>query len=407
MRRSAEYVVIGAGIIGSVITYFLAREGADVALLDRGGVCAGSSGATHTQIGMHNRMPGLGLELTLATIDLFHRLDDELDCDFEFRETGNLMLIDNEEQLEWAAERCKVQAGVGVRSTLLTRDDLDECEPHLGPRVIAAYLYPQSIRLNSMRLCHALTDRARRLGAGIHLYSPATGIDVYRGRVRRVRTPDGDIAAANVICAAGPWSTAVGAMAGVDIPLVLNKGHVIITEKTADLGVRMKGEVILHDAAGRPVGSTDGSELETRYAVRFVFSQTDHGNCLIGRSGEEFPTPADRDTHPDVLRALIRRACRFMPMLADLNCIRSFAGFRPYSPDHEPLLGPSGEVEGFYVAAGHGDRGVGYCCTGKLLVDYLAGKEGFMPLERLAFNRMEAGRPSAAADPGGAGSGLR
>jgi len=76
MKNIAEIVVIGAGITGSTITYYLAKEGLDVALIEKAGFCAGSSGATQCQIGMHNRFPGWGLDLSLKSIEILKGLAD-------------------------------------------------------------------------------------------------------------------------------------------------------------------------------------------------------------------------------------------------------------------------------------------------------------------------------------------
>ncbi len=363
-------------------------------LLDRSGAASGSSGATHTQIGIHNRMPGLGLDLTLASMAILGQLPEELGYDVEYHETGNLMLLESEDQLDWANERRRIQAAAGIRSELWTRAELVHREPFLGRRVAAAIFYPQSIRVNSMRICHAMALRVTERGGGVHLYSPATSIVVRDGKVQKVQTPDGDIATSCVINAAGPWAGLIGAMAGVNVPLTLNKGHVVITEKTSDLGVRMKGEVILHDASGQPEGSRHAGELEERYGVRFVFTQTDHGNCLIGRSGEEFTRPHRREVQLEAVQAILTRAVQFMPALRELSCIRVFAGFRPYSPDQLPMLGPAQRVQGLVVAAGHGDRGIGYMCTGKMVADYLCGRAPELPLGPLAFSRFEVGAGS-------------
>lgn len=388
MKNTAEIVVIGAGIIGSTITYYLAKEGMDVVLVEQAGFCAGSSGATHCQIGMHNRFPGWGLDFSFKSIEILKDLSNQYD--FEYDETGSLLMIDNPSKLEWIEKRREIQFSSGIKSYYLTRKDLDREEPYLSQNVISAVFYPQSVRINSMRLCHALISDARKIGVDINLHTNVNDIIVKNRKIQKVKTSNGDIYTHNVINAAGAWATKISNLVGLNIPLNINKGNVIITEKIPKLGIKYKGEVILKDKKGNPIwASNEISELEKEYSVRFVFSQTVHGNCLIGRSGEFSENLYNRDTSYLSIRAILSRAIKFMPILGDVKFIRTFASLRPYSIDEKPILGPSQTVNGFIVATGHGDKGIGWMSSGKLLVDHLLGKKTFMSIEPFLFDRIE------------------
>lgn len=388
MKNKAEVVVIGAGIIGSTITYYLAKEGLDVVLVEKAGFCAGSSGATHCQIGMHNRFPGWELDLSFKSIEILKGLANKYD--FEYDETGSLLLIDNPSKLEWIEKRRKKQFSAGIKSYYLTRKDLDREEPYLSQKIISAVFYPQSIRINSMRLCHALISDARKLGADINLHTHIRDIIVKNRKIQKVKTSNGDIETHHLINAAGAWSKKISNLVGLNIPLNINKGNVIITEQIPTLGIKYKGEVILKDKKGNPIWTSNQiSELEKEYSVRFIFSQTIHGNCLIGRSGEYTKNLYDRRTSFLSIEAILSRAVKFMPCLKYVKCIRTFASFRPYSIDEKPILGSSQAVNGFTIATGHGDKGIGWMSSGKLLVDHLLGKKTFMSIEPFLFDRIE------------------
>lgn len=390
MRSNAEYVVIGAGIIGSTITYYLAKEGVNVVLLDKDGFCRGSSGATQSQIGMHNRLPGWNLDLSLKSIEILKELSEELDYSFEFEKTGSIALIDDENQIEWINKRRKMQLSVGLNSNYFTREDLNRLEPYLSKEILSAIFYPQSVRINSMRLCRGLIYRVCQMGADINLYTPVKDIVVKNKKIQKVRTTNGDISTNQIINAAGAWATDIGEMAGLKIPLNLEKGHIIITEKLPNIGIKMKGELVLEDKKGSLSWmDKDVTDLEKNYAARFTISQTLHGNCLIGRSGENVKNACDRRVDYFAIKAILSRAIRLMPILKNAKCIRIFSGFRPFSPDKKPLLGPSRKIKGFIVAAGHGDKGFGWMSTGKLLVDHLLGRKSFLPIKPFRFDRTE------------------
>lgn len=388
MKNIAEIVVIGAGVTGSTIAYYLAKEGLDVVLVEKDGFCAGSSGATQCQIGMHNRVDGLDLDLSFKSIEILKGLANKYDFDYD--ETGSQLLLDNPSKLEWIEKRRERQFSSGIKSYCLTRKDLDREEPYLSQNIISAVFYPQSIRINSMRLCHALLSDARKSGADINLHTNVRDIIVKNQKIQKVKTSNGDIHTHYVINAGGAWSAQISNLVGLNIPLDINKGNIIITEQIPKLGIKYKGEVILKDKKGNPIWtSNEISELEKEYSVRFILSQTVDGNCLIGRSGECSKNLYDRSTGFLPIKAILSRAVKFMPSLKYVKCIRTFAGFRPYSIDGKPILGSSQVVNGFIIAAGHGDKGIGWMSSGKLLVDHLLGRKTFMSIEPFLFNRFE------------------
>ena len=128
-------------------------------------------------------------------------------------------------------------------------------------------------------------------------------------------------------------------------------------------------------------------ELE-ELGIGFVFEPTQANNFLIGSSH----TFVGFDTHVsiEVMRGLAKRAIRFLPIMKNINIIRAHAGLRPYIQDHMPIISKVDEVPGFYVAAGHGAKGI--CLsqfTGKIISQMIAGEETIMPNDILSINRFK------------------
>ena len=106
--------------------------------------------------------------------------------------------------------------------------------------------------------------------------------------------------------------------------------------------------------------------------VALVAEMTAGGTVLLG-SSREF-VGFDRGVSPAVVQAIAARALRFLPRLAQASIIRSYAGLRPWSPDHLPLVGPVDTVPGFYLATGHEGAGIGLApVTGQLIADWIVG----------------------------------
>jgi sarcosine oxidase subunit beta len=205
-----------------------------------------------------------------------------------------------------------------------------------------------------------MLDAAQRLGAALRRDIAVTGIRLDGGgRVCAVSTKGGDVLATIVVCAAGVWSNEIVRTAGVDLPVRPRKGHILVTAREPGL--------IAHPLLeGSYAASVQSSAEDVQVAL--VAEMTSAGTLLLG-SSREF-AGYDRTVSPSVMQAIAARAVRFLPALAKTSIIRSYAGLRPWSPDHLPLVGPVDAVPGLYLATGHEGAGIGLApVTGKIVAD--------------------------------------
>jgi D-hydroxyproline dehydrogenase subunit beta len=121
-----------------------------------------------------------------------------------------------------------------------------------------------------------------------------------------------------------------------------------------------------------------------------VVESTRSGTLLLGSSREL--VGYDRGVSLKVAAAITARAMRFFPCLAGLRAIRSYAGLRPFSPDHLPIIGPVAGAEGLYVATGHEGAGIGLApATGRMIAQWVAGQPLDFPPEWFHPSRFQAG----------------
>ena len=124
--------------------------------------------------------------------------------------------------------------------------------------------------------------------------------------------------------------------------------------------------------------------VRQKYGVGFLTEPTGANNSLIGFS--KYPG-TDTDTNFEVTRAIARRAIRFYPMIASVNIIRTYAGLRPWTPDHEPIISRTA-VPGFYVCSGHCGSGIAYgSLSGKLITQMILGEETDIEMDRYDLYR--------------------
>ena len=131
---------------------------------------------------------------------------------------------------------------------------------------------------------------------------------------------------------------------------------------------------------------------ERGLAIAAVVEHTLSGNILLG-SSREF-AGFDRSVNPDVITAIVARALRFFPRLKSVHAIRTYAGLRPYTPDHRPIIAEADTVKGFCVATGH--EGAGICLgpiTGRLISQMITGQETELPTEQLSLSRLRKPLP--------------
>ena len=363
--RTWDVVVIGAGMVGAACAHHAAAAGLRVAVVDRGPVACGTTGAGEGNLLVSDKEPGPELDLALLSLRLWHGLAEELGRDVvEFEAKGGLVVASSPDELLGLKRLMAGQLGCGVRAEEVPAEQLRELEPHLVPGLAGGVLYPQDAQVQpALAAAHLLRGRgALTLFTGTEV----TGIDLGAdGAVRGVRTARAEtLACGAVVNAAGTWGGRVAELAGSSLPVLPRRGFVLVTEPLPRL-VRHKvyaADYVADVASG-------SAELQSSAVVE----GTAAGPVLIGASRER--VGFDRTLAVPVLRRLAAQAVALFPVLAGVRTLRAYRGFRPYLPDHLPAIGRDPRVPGLYHACGHEGAGIGLApATGLLLAQLLCGE---------------------------------
>ncbi len=374
-------MVIGAGIVGACCAYSLTSAGLRVAVLDRQPVASGTTGAGEGNILVSDKVPGPELDLALLSNALWRQLANSLGPGAELEEKGGLVVAATTEALEELHDLSDRQQGQGVAARRIGPDDVRALEPNLARGLAGGVLYPQDMQVQPMLAAAMLLRLARHDGAGIHASCSVTGINKdAKGAVRGVRTDLGAVLTPIVVNAAGTWGGEIARLAGVDVPILPRRGFILVTEPLP-LVVHHKvytADYIANVASGSSV-------LETSTVVE----GTRAGTVLIGASRER--VGFDRSMSLAVVARLARQAIQLFPFLADVLLLRIYRGFRPYCPDHLPVIGPDLRVPGLFHACGHEGAGIGLApATGHLIAQAATGQPTDLPLETFAPDRFGA-----------------
>jgi sarcosine oxidase subunit beta len=385
---SSEVVVIGGGVIGASIAYYLCKEGAEVMIVEEDDLASGASGACDGFVSLQTKQLGNHLGIARESAGLFSSLAEDLEVDIEYDPCGGLMLAKNAEQLKELKARAKRLKAAGLEVEVLTPSEIREFVPDASKEIKGASYCADDAQVNPYKLTLGLAQRAQELGATILKGCKVENIVVTNNRVREVDTSAGSIHSRRVVCAAGTGSNQIGKMIIVDIPVLPQRGQILVTEaRERMLGVILSGAEYLGTKANIAELMPAGEEA-VKLGLGFTAEQTASGNFLLG-STREF-AGFDNDTTPDAINAIAKNAIEFIPWIKDLDVIRSFAGLRPYSPDGLPILGTVKGVKGFYMATGH--AGDGICLapiTGRLMSELVLDGETSMDIEPFSLYRFK------------------
>ncbi|GAC1485474.1 MAG: FAD-binding oxidoreductase [Acetobacteraceae bacterium] len=374
MNISSDVLVVGAGVIGAATAYFAAQQGLRVTVLDKGLPASGTSSACEGNILVSDKERGPELELTRYSLDVWHGDLAEHKRLWEFESKGGIIVASQESSLASLNRVMAAQAGYGVSVEELDSDALRDAEPNISHAALGGASYREDCQVQPMLVAAHLVRLASEAGARFIADTPVTGFLRSRDRITGVQTPRGDFSAGAVLNSTGTWAGEIAALAGVSVPVLPRRGFILVTEPLPPM---VHHKVYAAEYIDN-VGSSDAGLQSSP-----VVEGTPAGTILIGSSRER--VGFDRTVSINALGRLARNATALFPFLAQVKAIRHYHGFRPYCPDHLPVIGHDERAPGLWHAAGHEGAGIGLSAgTGKLLAQALAGKTPDLDLSPFA-----------------------
>ncbi|NEC29342.1 FAD-binding oxidoreductase [Streptomyces sp. SID8111] len=359
-----KVVVVGAGVVGAACAFHATSAGLDVTVVDRGAVGSGTTSRGEGNILLSDKEPGPELELARLSRALWDEAGEELGPDsFELEHKGGLVVASTAEGLAALGGFAARQEAAGVRVEPVR--EVRDVEPHLAPGLPGGIRYPQDAQVQPVLAAAALLRAAVERGARFHPGEVTGAVTGREGRVTGVRTAAGDVLPAEaVVNAAGTWGGEVGRRLGAHVEVLPRRGFVLVTEPLPPM---VRHKVYSADYVANVASSDAG--LETSCVVE----GTRGGTILIGASRER--VGFDTTMNTAVITRLASQACRLFPFLRETHLIRSYRGFRPYCPDHLPVVGPDLRAPGVIHACGHEGAGIGLApATGALVTAHLLGR---------------------------------
>jgi glycine cleavage system aminomethyltransferase T/glycine/D-amino acid oxidase-like deaminating enzyme len=380
VRSRARAVVIGGGVGGASVLYWLARLGwEDVVLCERADLTSGSTFHSAGLVGQLRSTLSL-TKMMMSSVELYRTLESEVGLETGWHEVGSLRLASSEERMEELARQAGWAKTFGLPLELVSAEEAKKLFPPMSTDGVlgAAYL-PSDGYIDPSQLTLALAEGARKRGAEIYTSTRVTAIDIERGRVRGVQTDKGAIEADVVVNAGGMFAGEIGQLAGVNVPIVPMAHEYLVTRPT---------EV-----------PTDVPTM--RDPSLLVYFRGESGGLVMG-GYERHPAPWGLDGIPgdfngkllpedwERFEELMTNAVVRVPELEEAEVVRLINGPEAFTPDGEFILGES-DVRGFWIASGfcaHGLAGAGG--MGQLVAEWIV--EGVPSLDVWHMDSRRFGR---------------
>jgi 4-methylaminobutanoate oxidase (formaldehyde-forming) len=346
----AQVVVIGGGVIGTSVAYHLTALGwTDVLLLEQGQLSCGTTWHAAGLVGQL-RATETGTRLVQYSAALYEQLEAETGQATGFRRCGGLTVARTPDRMRTLQRTAATATAYDIECELLSPAEAAQRYPLLNVTdLVGAIWLPGDGRANPVDLTAALARGARQRGAIIRERVRVTGIVQDGGRVRGVRTDQGDVEAEVVVNCAGQWAKQVGALADVTVPLHSAEHFYVVTDQMD--GVR-RDLPVLRDPDG------------------YTYFKEETGGLVVGGfeptakpwvSPDELPHPFEfqlLEEDWDHFSVLMDSALHRVPALAHAGIRKFYNGPESFTPDNQFILGQAPELAGFYVGAGFNSVGI-------------------------------------------------
>ena len=372
MEKTADVVIIGGGIVGLSIAYYLGlKKAGRVVLYEKGQLGEGSTsrcvGGIRTQFSTE-----INIRFSLESLKTFEVFKEEFGIAPEFRRIGYLFLATTERETEVFKENIRLQKKFGVPVEYLSSEEIGSRWSYLRvDDVLGGTFCAWDGVAGPNEILSGFASGAKRAGVRIHEGMEVIGISTEKGRIRSVKTTDGEVSTSVVVNAGGPYAASIGEMIGVKIPVKPLRRQIFITAPFY--------------LADHPI------PLTIDFHRGWYFRQEGDGYLLSGPLDEE--PSFNLNTEYDAMVEASENAVYRVPGLEKARIARGWAGLYEISPDHHAILGGVPGVEGFVVANGFSGHGFQHSpAVGKVISELIVdGKALTIDISSLSIERFEKG----------------
>jgi len=418
----ADIVIIGGGIVGVSTAWFLARQGVNVVLCEKGHIAGEQSGRNWGWVRVQGR-DTREIPMMLESLRIWEGLAEEIGEDVGFTRGGCFFTASTEQDLRSFEDWVNVARDYDIPTRLVSKSELQGLVKGSALDWAGAMLTETDGRAEPHKAAPAISRAAVRSGAQVLTGCAVRGIETSAGAVSAVVTEYGSIKTSTVLCAAGAWTSMFCRSLDIDLPQLRVRGTVARTAAAEQLfagnifdeslGIRRRedgGYTVAHGSVlEHPV-----TPSSFRHFAKFLPALMQELKIVKLSFGSEFvdewrtPKKWDLDKAspfeetrvlnpsptPSVLKGIRRNLDKMFPQLANTPIVETWAGMIESSPDIVPIIGAVDKIRGFHVATGFSGHGFGIGPgAGKVIAGMLTGNDTGIDIASLRLSRFFDGSP--------------
>jgi glycine/D-amino acid oxidase-like deaminating enzyme len=372
LPAETDVLIIGGGLLGTSLAYYLAKEQVEVVLVDRSELNREASGTNagsfHFQIGLHQLTPKMSdaakkrlsseVKLQVDAAGLWDSLEHELNADLGVHFTGGFMVAETKEELDVLYQKQEIEVSAGLESHVLTGSDMHKTAPLFASDLAGIAYCPREGHANPLIVGPVYAYRAHQLGAKFRTYCNVDSVEVLEPNNNstfrfKVHTSKGPILCRRVVNAAGAWTSELAKQLDFNLKMGLSGLHVNVTEPYDYVLPSMVQHI------GR----------------RLTLKQTTNNTFIIGGGWPSKPEiyPKRYSNYWSSTAGNLAVAQRVLPLLKDVKLVRVWSGVWAYTHDFKPILGESKRVPGYHIAMVPTGFTLGPMVS-RMLAEYMASK---------------------------------
>ncbi len=372
--KTAEFVIVGGGVMGASIAYHLAARGVkDILLLEKNeffgqeatGRCAGGV--------RYQFATEVNIRLSLVSLPMLERFEQEIGQAIDFRKCGYIFLLTNPEDVAIFQRNRELQNRLGAETQWLDGAEIRRRLPLMRLEdVLGGTFNPEDGVVDPNSVVMGYINAAHRLGVTALTGIEVTGIQVQADRIAAVETSSGSVSTRQVIDAAGPWAGLIGKMANVVIPITPIRRQWFTTNALPEIPADFPFVI--------------------DFAQSLYFHREGQG-LLIGMSNPGELPGFDQNIDPAWELVNVEAAAERLPLLEKASLASHLAGLYEVTPDAHPIFGKT-SLEGFSVCTGFSGHGFMHGPVSGVLMSeiLLDGRAQTVDVSMLDLARFQEGR---------------
>ena len=373
MQNKADAVVVGGGIIGVSVAYYLARAKAGRVLLLEKQPILGTEATSKAAGGIRAQFSTrVNIEMSMLSEKIFANFKEETGHEALFDQVGYMFVLHDQGDVEAFERSLVLQKSLGLIVVKLSPDEIADRAPHVDlTDVQCATFCPDDGLGDPHEFLTGYEKAARKLGAELLMDTDVIDIEATSGKISKVVTNRGDIETPLVVNCAGPFAKLIGAMVGADVKIEPIRRQ-IVTTAPMDF-IKPSFPMVVSVRSG-------------------LYCHRESGGMLLGWADKDVQPSFDISVDPDYTDNILERALELIPQLEEAEVSNQWAGLYEDTPDHHAVIGWEPSVEGLFHCAGFSGHGFMHApAAGIVTSEIIAGQKPTIDITPLSPGRFTRG----------------